>query len=94
MTAVRAPTAGEAAAVQALRSGDAAARLRALRDIKNQVIGAPNKPPAHAPLRICARTPLRRCAASRLARPAATPLPPHRPLRGPAHVPPSGVQAC
>jgi hypothetical protein len=69
--------------VQALRSGDAAARLRALRDIKNQVIGAQNKPPL-APPRICSHLPLRRRAVPRLTRTAATLLRPCRLRRRPA----------
>jgi hypothetical protein len=93
MTAVRAPTAGEAAAVQALRSGDAAARLRALRDIKNQVIGAQNIRRGPLSPRICSHLPLRRCLAPRLARPSATPLPPRRQRRGPARRR-AALQAC
>jgi hypothetical protein len=48
MTISRAATSGEASAVAALRCGDAAARLRALREIKNQVIGACGSGAAHA----------------------------------------------
>jgi hypothetical protein len=78
MTAVRAPTAGEAAAVAALRSGDAAARLRALRDIKNQVIGAQNNAAARSAVDMLApaAAPTRRPTPHSHRRNAAAPLPP------------------
>jgi hypothetical protein len=88
MTSSRAATIGEASAVAALRCGDAAARLRALREIKNQVIGACSSP------RPSQRIPSAADGAARLfARRAAAGVRRVRskpPLRA-AHLPPRGA---